>query len=124
MCPSEHLFPWMAHIKNELSSTKTAILVDGTFKLTLTSIRTPVSMDGAHQNELPSTRIAFSMDRAGHDCYPPPTKPRVAMLMRTEGGKTDLKATKQAYRVLPVVKTSSTSRMCLNMGEPSADRRL
>ena len=45
--------------------------------------------------------------------YTSPTKPSVAMLMRTDGGKTDRRALKQAKRVLPVVKTSSTKRMCL-----------
>ena len=38
-------------------------------------------------------------------CPPPPTKPKVAILMRTEGGNTVLKAVKQAPRVLPVVNT-------------------
>ena len=39
------------------------------------------------------------------------TNPSVATLIRTEGGKTDLKATKQANKVDPVVKTSSTRSM-------------
>ena len=48
--------------------------------------------------------------------YTSPTKPSVATLIRTEGGKTDRRALKQAKRVLPVVKTSSTKRMCLGLG--------
>ena len=37
--------------------------------------------------------------------YAPPTNPKVATLMRTEGGKTARKAVKQAKRVLPEVNT-------------------
>lgn len=44
--------------------------------------------------------------------YAPPTNPSVAMLMRTEGGKTVRRAVKHAKAVDPVVNTSSTSRMC------------
>lgn len=44
--------------------------------------------------------------------YTPPTNPSVAMLMRTEGGKTVRRVVKQAIKVDPVVNTSSTSRMC------------
>ena len=39
------------------------------------------------------------------------TTPSVATLMRTEGGKTVRKASKQANKVDPVVKTSSMMRM-------------
>ena len=53
-----------------------------------------------------------------------PTNAKVVMLMRTSGRKTDLSALKHSPRVLPVVKTSSTSRMCfghVNRLESSRD---
>ena len=43
--------------------------------------------------------------------YRCPTKPRVAMLMRTEGGKIVRRASWHAAEVLPVVNTSSINKI-------------
>ena len=45
--------------------------------------------------------------------YRRPTKPRVAMLMRTDGGSRRRSARKQAHEVLPVVNISSIRSICL-----------
>ena len=49
------------------------------------------------------SRLLPKIDK--ESAYAPPTNPKVATLMRTEGGKTVRKAVKQAKRVLPEVNT-------------------
>ena len=50
--------------------------------------------------------------KASCPSYAPPTNASVATLMRTEGGKTVRKASKQANKVDPVVNTSSITNIC------------
>ena len=91
-----------------LISTETALFVDRRHNLVLASTETPVFMDKTAKSTILSTETAIFVDRRPKGAYVPPTNPSVATLILTQGGKTARRASKQACRVAPVVKTSST----------------
>ena len=104
-----------------LVSTETAIFVDRNHNLVLASTETPVFMDKTAKSTILSTETALFVDRRPKGAYVPPTNPRVATLILTSDGKTARRASKQACRVAPVVKTSSTRRICLMPSEKEAE---
>lgn len=123
-----------------LVSTETALFMDSTAQSTVVSIKIrffpgqfavmmpdawsagnatgkyagqPHKASGASYTQgLAPLLCAPSQISAHYLLYTFPTKPSVATLMRTPGGKTVRRAVKQAIKVDPVVKTSSTSSTC------------
>jgi len=108
--------------KSIVVSTQTALFVDSSRfrwreygRLATRLANTPASRSKQTARATPkgsrSLLCAPSQISAHYMVYPPPTNPKVATLMRTEGGKTERRAVKQAIKVEPVVNTSSTSRI-------------
>ena len=104
-----------------LASTETPVFMDKTAKSAILSTETPVFMDKTAKSTILSTETAIFVDRRPKGAYVPPTNPRVATLILTSDGKTARRASKQACRVAPVVKTSSTRRICLMPSEKEAE---
>lgn len=85
-------------IKPTVPSTKSALFVDRSLKPTVLSTKSAIFVDRNRKTLLAPV-------------YTSPTNARVAMLILTLGGKTARRASKQACKVLPVVKTSSIRRI-------------
>lgn len=89
-----------------------AMFMDRSRQYTVVSTEMPLFVDRSHKLVALSTKTAHSVDRAGNISYASPTNAKVATLILTDGGNTVRRATRQAWRVAPVVNTSSISRMC------------
>ena len=89
--------------------------MDRSLKLMYVYTETHLFVERSLKPTVLSTQSAIFVDRNRKTLLAPvytsPTNARVAMLILTLGGKTARRASKQACKVLPVVKTSSTRRI-------------